>query len=42
MLQTDEVLVDGDRRHATRNRESWEDLIRGESMPDFVQGAARL
>jgi diaminopimelate decarboxylase len=37
-----EVLVDGNRVHVIRQRESWEDLIRGESIPDFIQGAARL
>jgi diaminopimelate decarboxylase len=37
-----EVLVDGNRFHVIRQRESWEDLIRGESIPDFIQGAARL
>lgn len=34
-----EVLVEGNRFHVTRKRESWEDLIRGESIPDFIQGA---
>jgi len=37
-----EVLVDDGRFYVTRKRESWEDLIRGESIPDFIQGAARL
>ena len=36
-----EVLVKGDRFHIIRKRESWEDLIRGESVPEFVKGAAR-
>jgi diaminopimelate decarboxylase len=36
-----EVLVEGDGFHVTRKRESWEDLIRGESIPDFIQGAIR-
>ncbi len=31
-----EVLVNGDQFHSIRKRESWEDLIRGESIPDFV------
>ncbi|MBN1567489.1 MAG: diaminopimelate decarboxylase [Acidobacteria bacterium] len=35
-----EVLVDGDRFHVIRKRESWEDLIRGETMPEFIKGAA--
>ncbi len=35
-----EVLVDGDRYHVVRERESREDLIRGESIPDCVKGAA--
>ncbi len=33
-----EVLVRDDRFHITRERESWEDLVRGESMPDFSDG----
>jgi diaminopimelate decarboxylase len=37
-----EVLVDGDRFYVARKRESWEDLVRGESIPDFIHGAARL
>jgi diaminopimelate decarboxylase len=37
-----EVLVQGDRFHVIRERESWEDLIRGESIPDILQGATRL
>jgi diaminopimelate decarboxylase len=36
-----EVLVDGDKVHVARKRESWEDLIRGEAIPDFAKGAAR-
>jgi diaminopimelate decarboxylase len=36
-----EVLVDRDRFYVTRKRESWEDLIRGESIPDFIHGAIR-
>jgi diaminopimelate decarboxylase len=35
-----EVLVSGDQFQVVRKRESWEDLIHGESMPDFVKGAA--
>lgn len=34
-----EVLVKGDEIHIVRTRESWEDLIRGESVPAFVKGA---
>jgi diaminopimelate decarboxylase len=30
-----EVLVDGDKYSVTRKRETWEDLVRGESTPDF-------
>ena len=33
-----EVLVSGDRFYVTRERESWADLIHGESIPDFVTG----
>jgi diaminopimelate decarboxylase len=36
-----EVLVRGDQFYVTRERESLQDLIRGESMPEFVKGAAR-
>ncbi len=35
-----EVLVRDREFHVTRNRESWNDLIRGESIPEFVKGAA--
>jgi diaminopimelate decarboxylase len=35
-----EVLVDGERFHVARERESWEDLVRGESAPEFIKGAA--
>lgn len=35
-----EVLVDGDSFHVVRKRESREDLVRGESIPEFVKGAA--
>jgi diaminopimelate decarboxylase len=35
-----EVLVDGDQFHIVRERESWEDLVRGESVPEFIKGAA--
>jgi diaminopimelate decarboxylase len=34
-----EVLVRGDRFYVTRERESWRDLIRGESIPEFVKEA---
>lgn len=34
-----EVLVDGDSFYVVRKRESREDLVRGESIPDFVKGA---
>jgi diaminopimelate decarboxylase len=37
-----EVLVGGDRFYVTRERESWADLIRNESIPEFVKGAATL
>jgi len=37
-----EALVNGSRFHVARERESWADLIRGESIPDFVKGAATL
>jgi diaminopimelate decarboxylase len=37
-----EVMVQGDRYHVCRTRESWEDLIRGESMPEFEKGAVRI
>jgi diaminopimelate decarboxylase len=37
-----EVLVDGDRFYVTRERESWADLVRGESIPEFVRGAGGL
>lgn len=36
-----EVLVNGEQFCVTRQRESWEDLVRGESVPEFVKGAAR-
>ncbi len=32
-----EVLVDGSAFHTIRQRESYDDLIRGESIPEFVQ-----
>jgi diaminopimelate decarboxylase len=34
-----EVLVKGDKFFVTRERESWKDLIRGESIPEFVKEA---
>jgi diaminopimelate decarboxylase len=37
-----EVLVDGDKFYVTRERESFEDLTRGESIPQFVKGAGSL
>jgi diaminopimelate decarboxylase len=33
-----EVLVKGDRYFVVRERESWEDLVRPETIPDFLQG----
>jgi diaminopimelate decarboxylase len=36
-----EVLVNGEQFHVVRERESWEDLIRGESIPEFIKGASR-
>jgi len=36
-----EVMVKGERFYVTRQRESWEDLVRGESLPDFLQGAVQ-
>jgi diaminopimelate decarboxylase len=36
-----EVMVKGERFYVVRQRESWEDLIRGESFPDFLQGVAQ-
>ncbi len=41
-MRAAEVLVHEDRFHVTRERESQEDLIRGESIPDFIQGTACL
>ena len=32
-----EVLVDGDRMHVIRQRETLDDLIRGETIPDSLQ-----
>jgi len=37
-----EVLVRDDRYYVVRTRESREDLIRGESLPEYMKGAARL
>jgi diaminopimelate decarboxylase len=37
-----EVLVRDSRYYVVRKRESWEDLIRGESLPEHMKGAARL
>jgi diaminopimelate decarboxylase len=35
-----EVLVNGDQFHVVKKRESLEDMIRGESIPEFIKGAA--
>jgi diaminopimelate decarboxylase len=35
-----EVLVSGDHYEVTRERETLPDLVRGESIPDFVKGVA--
>jgi diaminopimelate decarboxylase len=37
-----EVLVNGDRFYVTRERESWADLTRSESIPEFIRGTATL
>jgi diaminopimelate decarboxylase len=37
-----EVLVSGDRFYVTRERESWADLIRSESIPESIRVAATL
>jgi len=37
-----EVLVRGSRFYVTRERESWDDLIRGETIPDFPKGEDEL
>ena len=34
-----EVLVKGDRYYIIRTRETYEDLIRGEEIPKFLQSA---
>jgi diaminopimelate decarboxylase len=36
-----EVLVKDNQFYITRERESWTDLIRGESIPEFLKGAVR-
>jgi len=36
-----EVLVNGEEFYVTRERETLEDLVRGESMPEFIKAAAR-
>lgn len=36
-----EVLVNGARFEIARERETWDDLVRGEAIPDFVKGATR-
>jgi len=35
-----EVMVKDDEFYITRERESWSDLIRGESIPEFAKGAS--
>jgi diaminopimelate decarboxylase len=37
-----EVMVQGDRYHVSRTRESYNDLIRGESMPENEKGAVSI
>jgi diaminopimelate decarboxylase len=37
-----EIFVSGDRFYVTRERESWADLVRGESIPEFVSQAGVL
>jgi diaminopimelate decarboxylase len=37
-----EVIVEGNQYHVVRTRESREDLVRGESIPEFVKGAAAV
>jgi diaminopimelate decarboxylase len=37
-----EVFVSGDRFYVTRERESWADLVRGESIPEFIGEAGAL
>lgn len=37
-----EVMVKGDRFHIIRERERFEDLIRGESLPDFLRADGEL
>jgi diaminopimelate decarboxylase len=41
-IRAAEVLVNGEQFYITRKRESLEDLIHGESMPEFVKGTSRL
>jgi len=36
-----EVLVNGEQFYVARKRESLEDLVRGEAVPDFIKGDAR-
>jgi diaminopimelate decarboxylase len=36
-----EVMVKENQFFITRERETWTDLIRGESIPDFLKGAVR-
>lgn len=35
-LKVPEVMVKGDRYHVINRRQSYEDLVRGESVPDFI------
>ena len=37
-----EVLVSGDQFYVTHQRESWADLVRGETIPEFAKGAGKL
>jgi diaminopimelate decarboxylase len=36
-----EVMVRGARHYVVRQRERWEDLLRGEEIPDFLRGESR-
>ncbi len=36
-----EVMVKGDRFHIIRKRESWEDLVQNESVPEFIKETVR-
>jgi diaminopimelate decarboxylase len=37
-----EVMVQDDRYYLLRTRETWEDLIRGETIPEYVKEATRI